>query len=107
MAELPALTDATFAQTLAASQIPILVDFWAPWCSPCLRAAPVLEELSEELIGRIAFAKINVDEHNDAAVQMKIVNIPCLIVFKGGQEVKRIIGLKTKSEYLKQLESIS
>jgi thioredoxin 1 len=107
MAEIPVLTDATFDKALADSQIPFLVDFWAPWCGPCLKAAPILEELSAELVGRIAFAKINVDENNDSAVKMKIVNIPCLIVFKSGQEVKRIIGLKSKKEYLKQLEALS
>jgi thioredoxin 1 len=107
MAEIAALTDATFGQALSDSQVPILVDFWAPWCNPCLKAAPILEELSADLEGRIAFAKINVDENNDSAGKMNITNIPCLIVFKGGQEVKRIIGLKSKKDYLELLETLT
>ncbi|MDR2140419.1 MAG: thioredoxin [Deltaproteobacteria bacterium] len=101
------LTDATFDQAVTESALPILVDFWAPWCGPCLRAAPILEELSDELAGRLAFAKINVDDHNDAAVKMKIVNIPCLIIFKNGQPVKRIEGCKAKKDYLKLLETVA
>ncbi|MDR1577425.1 MAG: thioredoxin [Deltaproteobacteria bacterium] len=107
MAEIQALTDETYSQLLNSSPIPLLVDFWAPWCGPCKRATPILEELSEELAGRIAFAKINVDEYNAAAFELKISSIPCLIVFQGGQEVKRIIGLKSKEDYLKLLENIA
>ncbi|MDR1084083.1 MAG: thioredoxin [Deltaproteobacteria bacterium] len=106
MAEIKVLTNETFSQAIAAEKIPVLVDFWAPWCGPCMTAAPIMEELCQELAGKLDFAKINVDEHQNPAVEFKITSIPCFIVFKGGQEIKRIVGLKKKEDYLKQLERL-
>jgi thioredoxin 1 len=106
MAEIPAQTDESLSQLLEASTVPVLVDFWAPWCSPCVSAAPIMEELSAELAGRLAFAKINVDEFQAAAAKLKITRIPCFVVFKDGEEIKRILGLKSKKDYLEQLETV-
>jgi thioredoxin 1 len=83
---------------------PVLVDFWAPWCGPCQALAPVLEELSGEMKGKIDFAKINVDENSEMATKYKIRSIPCLIIFKEKSEVGRIVGHKDKLELKKELE---
>ncbi|MDR2340447.1 MAG: thioredoxin [Deltaproteobacteria bacterium] len=96
------LTDDTFDDSLPAGTT--LVDFWAPWCGPCQALAPVLEELSGELKGKLDFAKINVDENNDMAAKYKIRSIPCLIIFKEKSEVGRIVGHKDKQELRKELE---
>jgi thioredoxin 1 len=98
------LTDQTFDESLPDG--PTLVDFWAPWCGPCQALAPVLEELSIELKGKVDFAKINVDENNDMANKYKIRSIPCLIIFKDKAEVGRIVGHKDKQELKKELERL-
>ncbi|MDR2405290.1 MAG: thioredoxin [Deltaproteobacteria bacterium] len=95
------LTDGTFNDSLPSSTT--LVDFWAPWCGPCQALAPVLEELSVELKGKIGFAKINVDENNEMASKYKIRSIPCLIIFNEKSEVGRIVGHKDKEELKKEL----
>ena len=100
------LTDETFDKHLGDSPIPVLVDFWAPWCGPCRLVAPVLEELAGEMAGKLAFAKINVDENQDSPNKFKIRSIPCLIVFKGGQEVGRVIGHKGKKDLVKELDTL-
>ena len=100
------LPDETFDKHLGDSPIPVLVDFWAPWCGPCRLVAPVLEELAGEMAGKLAFAKINVDENQDSPNKFKIRSIPCLIVFKGGQEVGRVIGHKGKKDLVKELDTL-
>ena len=88
------------------SPIPVLVDFWAPWCMPCRMMAPLLEELSEELKGKIKIVKVDTEnsENQELAVKYQIQSIPNLKLFKGGQAVAEFIGLRNKESLLSDLE---
>ncbi len=94
--------DMTFAAETDAA-VPVLVDFWAEWCGPCLRIAPVLEELSKELAGRLKIIKLNVDENPRTSEQFKVQGIPMLIVFKNGQVVDTFVGAISKGAMLERL----
>ncbi len=105
MAEnLTTLTTATFNETVASSSVPMLVDFWAEWCGPCKMIAPVLEEIASEHPEAIHIAKLNVDDHPDIARQFSVMSIPTMIVFRDGQEVKRLVGAKGKGQMLQDLD---
>ena len=99
------INDSDFDQIVLQAESPVLVDFWAPWCRPCLMAAPVLEELAEEYSGRITIAKLNVDQHQKAAAKYSIMAIPNLIIFKKGQPFSQIIGYKPKAELKRELDA--
>ena len=86
------LTTDTFEKEVLRSSLPVLVDFWAPWCGPCRIVGPVLEKLSSEYINKLKFTKLNVDDNQEIAAQHDVRGIPCMIVFRGGREVDRIIG---------------
>jgi thioredoxin 2 len=100
------ITDATFAAEVEQSPIPVLVDMWAPWCGPCRMVAPVLDELAAEMAGRVRVAKLNVDENPSTAERFNVRSIPTLLVFKGGREVDRLIGVQPKTEITRRLDRL-
>ena len=97
------LTDATFDEEVGASELPLLVDFWAEWCGPCRMVAPVLEQIAAENAGRIRVAKVDVDDAPGVARRYEIMSIPTLMVFKDGVAKKRLVGAKGKSQLLTEL----
>jgi len=100
------VTDQEFEQVVLASETPVMVDFWAPWCGPCRAVAPILEDIAQEYAGKVTIAKVNTDEEQRYAEQFGIVSIPTLIIFRGGQEVDRIVGAGPKSVYSKRLNAV-
>lgn len=96
------LTDANFAKQISSGVV--LVDFWAAWCGPCKMIAPVVSELAEQFEGKAKIAKLNVDEQKQSALKYGVRSIPTLIVFKNGEPVDRLVGLKSKAHLAKAIE---
>jgi len=86
------IKDQDFDQEVLKSSLPVVVDFWAPWCGPCRQIAPILDKLSEEYKGKLKFCKVNVDENHDTASKYHVMSIPTLILFKKGQLVEQTVG---------------
>ena len=102
------ITNENFEKEVLQSDVPILVDFWAPWCQPCLMMAPILEDISEEYEGRLKVGKLNTEipENQILAIQYQIQSIPNMKIFKDGKVIKEFIGLRPKEVFKQEIEEV-
>jgi thioredoxin 1 len=105
VANIGTVTDDDFQATVLASEEPVLVDFWAEWCVPCHMVSPVVEEIGQEQGDKLKVAKLNIDDNPQATRRYGVMSIPSLILFKGGEEVARVIGAKPKDAILREVGS--
>ena len=99
-------SEQNFDQEVTRSAQPVLVDLWAAWCGPCRMIAPIVEELAGAYQGRLKVGKLNVDDHPQVAAQFRVMNIPTLLLIKGGKEVDRIVGVVPKEELARRVDAI-
>ncbi|MBJ7901272.1 MAG: thioredoxin [Cyanobacteria bacterium RI_101] len=104
MSDTPQVTDASFKQDVLDSDLPVLVDFWAPWCGPCRMVAPVVDEIAQQYTGQVKVVKLNTDENPNTASEYGIRSIPTLMIFKGGQRVDMVVGAVPKTTLAQTLE---
>ena len=100
------LDDGSFDDTIKGSEVPVLVDFWAPWCGPCKMIAPIVEEIAEEYGDKAKICKVDTDEHREAAVEYAINAIPTVILFNNGEIAQKWVGLTTKKDITKELDQL-
>lgn len=99
------VTDATFADVVERSPVPVLVDLWAPWCGPCRMLAPAIEQVARQFAGRARVAKLNTDSNQRTAARFKADAIPLMLILKDGREVDRLVGLAPAAEIARRLEA--
>ncbi|MBS3113603.1 thioredoxin [Candidatus Woesearchaeota archaeon] len=100
------LTKDTFEREVLQNKMPVLVDFWAPWCGPCRIVSPALEKLSNEYLNKLKFTKLNVDDNQEIAAQFDVRGIPCMIIFNKGNELDRVVGAYPEAELRKKIDLI-
>ena len=100
------LNDATFDETVHGSDVPVLVDFWAPWCQPCVIMGPIIQEIADEYKGKAKVCKLNTDEARDSAIEFGISAIPTTILFKDGQLQKKWVGLSSKRDLIAAIDEL-
>jgi thioredoxin 1 len=100
------LTDANFDDVVHNSDVPVLVDFWAPWCGPCIMMTPVIEEIADELAEKTKVCKVNTDDARDSAIEFGIQAIPTTILFKDGQVQKKWVGLTSKKDIAEAINEL-
>ena len=105
--EVVEVSDARFEEQVLSSPLPVLLDVWAPWCVPCRGMEPVIEDLASSLSGRVRVAKLNVDRSPEAVVRLRIQGVPTVILFKGGHEVNRMVGARSKNDLMRALAGVA
>lgn len=100
------VTDSSFQAEVIESEVPVLVDFWAPWCGPCRMVAPVVEEIAQERGDQLKVVKMNIDENQDTAVQFNVLSIPTLMLFRNGEVAKTVVGAYPKRKLEAELEPV-
>ena len=100
------LLDADFTKEVLESSLPVIVDFWAPWCGPCKSMLPVMEELSTAYEGRAKIVKMNVDDNTETPAKYNVMSIPTFIIFKDGDAVKHFVGVRSKEDIQKELDAV-
>lgn len=105
MSNLVHVSDSEFETQVLLSELPVLVDFWAPWCGPCRMLGPILEDLSAEYEGKVVFAKMNTDENPGTPTQYDIMSIPSILLFKDGSLVARTVGMRPKTALKEWIDS--
>lgn len=106
MSSAVAVSEATFEQEVLKSDVPVVVDFWAPWCGPCRQIAPLLDQLAQEYAGKVKIAKVNVDDERSLAIKYGVMSIPTLIFFKQGSAVDQTVGVLPKDHLTRKLEAL-